>query len=515
MPALRARAGSGFAHEAGAIAEALDLGVGGFIIFGGTVESVRRLTSDLLRRAERPLLLASDLGAGRGPADRGAHRVSATARPRRPRGRVSHPLGSLSDRARGSRRGDQLGVRARGRSRHRAREPHRPDPGLRSRAPAGRHHGQELDRGVSGRRRPGMREALSRARAHHGGLPRRPARCGCATGDPGRRGSGPVRHRGRGGRGLGDDGARGFPGLDPEGLPATLSSPILGDLRGRLGFDGLVVTDALIMDGALVGRRESDAALEAIRAGVDVLLYPNDPRRVRDALDQAVTGGTWLGQRLAQSLERYQRALAQATAPTPPVTRGPYESAEALADALLEQGMLRGTAPRLTAPFDLAVVDDDLGGPYSPVRAIGSPARSARSRPAATPKARAWCSPSPSRGPGRGAGVRPRGTRRPWRARPRRRPGCPLRPPPPRRRDPKRCPDPAGVDRQRLMQEAVARWLRARARLSADQLTRASPAGPTEEARTPATRRRKSEGRVRIAEGLGEIAGGPGPPRCG
>jgi hypothetical protein len=66
MPALRARPGSGFAHEAGAIAEALDLGVGGFIIFGGTVESVRRLTSDLLRRAERPLLLASDLERGAG-----------------------------------------------------------------------------------------------------------------------------------------------------------------------------------------------------------------------------------------------------------------------------------------------------------------------------------------------------------------------------------------------------------------------------------------------------------------
>ncbi|HET7240344.1 MAG TPA: glycoside hydrolase family 3 N-terminal domain-containing protein, partial [Gemmatimonadales bacterium] len=66
MPALRARPGSGFAHEAGAIAEALDLGVGGFIIFGGTVESVRRLTADLLRRAERPLLLASDLERGAG-----------------------------------------------------------------------------------------------------------------------------------------------------------------------------------------------------------------------------------------------------------------------------------------------------------------------------------------------------------------------------------------------------------------------------------------------------------------
>ena len=38
----------------------------GFIIFGGTVESVRRLTADLLRRAGRPLLIASDLERGAG-----------------------------------------------------------------------------------------------------------------------------------------------------------------------------------------------------------------------------------------------------------------------------------------------------------------------------------------------------------------------------------------------------------------------------------------------------------------
>jgi beta-glucosidase len=169
-----------------------------------------------------------------------------------------------------------------------------------------------------------------------------------------------------------------FPGLDPEGLPATLSPRILGELRGRLGFDGLVVTDALIMDGALVGRRESDAALEAIRAGVDILLYPNDPRRVCDALDQAVGAGTLPRDRLAQSLERYERALAQAAAPTPPVTRGPFESADALADALLDQGMLRGVPPRLSAALDLVVIDDDLGGPYPPgpsdyvARALGS-----------------------------------------------------------------------------------------------------------------------------------------------
>jgi hypothetical protein len=157
-----------------------------------------------------------------------------------------------------------------------------------------------------------------------------------------------------------------YPALDASGLPATFSGPIMAELRGRLGYDGLVVTDALIMDGALVGRRESDAAVEAIQVGVDLLLYPKDARRVRDALQQALASGALAPARLAESLRRYERALSAATGPTPPVTRGPFESADALADALLEQGMLRGAAPALHGPLDLVVVDDDAGGPYPP-----------------------------------------------------------------------------------------------------------------------------------------------------
>jgi hypothetical protein len=157
-----------------------------------------------------------------------------------------------------------------------------------------------------------------------------------------------------------------YPALDASGLPATLSRDILGHLRKRMKFDGLVVTDALIMDGALVGRRESDAAVEAIQAGVDLLLYPNDPRRVRDSLVQALAGGTLPASRFDEAIGRYQRALTVATGPTPPVSRGPFDSAEQLADALLEQGMLRGSVPKLTAPLDLLLVDDDVGGPYPP-----------------------------------------------------------------------------------------------------------------------------------------------------
>ena len=159
-----------------------------------------------------------------------------------------------------------------------------------------------------------------------------------------------------------------YPALDAVRCSGHASRrPIMAELRERLGFDGLVVTDALIMDGALMGRRESDAAVEAIQAGVDLLLYPKDARRVRDALEQALASGALLARRgCAESLRRYERALAAATSPTPPVTRGPFESADALADALLAQGMLRGAAPRLRGPLDLVIVDDDLGGPYPP-----------------------------------------------------------------------------------------------------------------------------------------------------
>jgi beta-glucosidase-like glycosyl hydrolase len=157
-----------------------------------------------------------------------------------------------------------------------------------------------------------------------------------------------------------------FPGLDPSGLPATLSRPIMEGLRRTLRFDGLVVTDALIMDGALTGRRESDAAVQALQSGVDLLLYPKDPRRVREAIAGAVDSGALSPERLEESLRRYERALAVATRPTPPVRRGPFDSADDLADALLRQGMVRGKEPALTGPLDLVVVDDDLGGPYAP-----------------------------------------------------------------------------------------------------------------------------------------------------
>lgn len=60
------------------------------------------------------------------------------------------------------------------------------------------------------------------------------------------------------------------PAVDPE-LPATLSRAVLSLLRDDLGFDGVIVSDALDMAGASRGRGIAEAAVLALAAGVDLL----------------------------------------------------------------------------------------------------------------------------------------------------------------------------------------------------------------------------------------------------
>jgi beta-glucosidase-like glycosyl hydrolase len=366
LPALRSEALSGFAHEAGRIADALEIGVGGFIIFGGTAESVRRLTADLLRRAGRPLLLAADLERGAGQQiagltefpppmalaslnDAGVVRwaASVTAQEARAVGInwIFAPVADL----------DVLPENPIVQTRAFGADPNEVATCVRhwiegcqsagALACAKHYPGHGRTTVDSHITLPVVEAPAAELRASD----LLPFSVAIESGVA----SIMTAHVA-------------YPALDDSNLPATLSHTLLGELRTRSRFDGLVVTDALIMDGALSGRRESDAAVQAVQAGADLLLYPNDPRRVRDALEAALASGNLKPDRLEESLIRYERALAKATAPTPPVTRGPYESAEALADVLLKQGMVRGSPPTLVGPLDLVVVDDDIGGPYPP-----------------------------------------------------------------------------------------------------------------------------------------------------
>jgi beta-N-acetylhexosaminidase len=96
------------------------------------------------------------------------------------------------------------------------------------------------------------------------------------------------------------------PALDPTpGLPATLSAPIMtGVLRQKLGFRGLVVTDALEMAGVTSAFSTEEAALRAVQAGVDQLLLPPDPAKVIAYLAAAVKDGRIPGSRIDRSVRR-------------------------------------------------------------------------------------------------------------------------------------------------------------------------------------------------------------------
>lgn len=103
------------------------------------------------------------------------------------------------------------------------------------------------------------------------------------------------------------------PGLgEDEGVPATLSKRILtGLLRKKLGFEGLVVTDALDMGGVREKIKPIDAAKRALVAGADVLLMPPDPVATRDAIVAAVESGEISRRRLDEAVLRILRAKAR------------------------------------------------------------------------------------------------------------------------------------------------------------------------------------------------------------
>jgi beta-N-acetylhexosaminidase len=139
-----------------------------------------------------------------------------------------------------------------------------------------------------------------------------------------------------------------YPALDP-GVPATFSRTIVqGVLRERLGFKGVIVTDALEMQGAAAGRTPAEAGLAALAAGCDLLLYAHwneDVRRARYTMADAVVEG------------RIDRALFDATRPRLAAFDAAHAEPTAAELAMpLEQLTPPDWEPRLAALIDRALV---------------------------------------------------------------------------------------------------------------------------------------------------------------
>lgn len=95
------------------------------------------------------------------------------------------------------------------------------------------------------------------------------------------------------------------PALDPSGDPATLSAPILtGILRGELGYQGVIVTDSLRMQGVRTKYGDGPVAVRAILAGVDQLLDPPNLPIAFSAVSSAVASGQISEDRINASVRR-------------------------------------------------------------------------------------------------------------------------------------------------------------------------------------------------------------------
>lgn len=100
------------------------------------------------------------------------------------------------------------------------------------------------------------------------------------------------------------------PKIDPDNIATFSSILVEQELRHQLGFGGLVVTDDLLMAGALEGLTPAEAGIKAILAGSDILIYSDLSGNIlttMSEIDRAARQNTRLERRIMESGERIGR----------------------------------------------------------------------------------------------------------------------------------------------------------------------------------------------------------------
>lgn len=96
-----------------------------------------------------------------------------------------------------------------------------------------------------------------------------------------------------------------LPNITTDGLPATLSSELLtGVLRQEMGFQGIIITDAMNMGAITEYYSSAQAAVMAVQAGADMILMPADFRSAYTGMVEAINNGTISQERLNESMRR-------------------------------------------------------------------------------------------------------------------------------------------------------------------------------------------------------------------
>lgn len=363
LPAIRWDPVTRYSRAEPVVNAALAQGVGGFVLFGGEANAVRAMTVDITRRSTTPILIGADLERGAGQQFRGATQLPPLA-----------AIGALDDLS-VTRQAAALTARE-------ARavgvnwifapvadldiESRNPIVGTRAFGADPVRVAAQVTAWIEGCHSEGVLCCAKHFPGHgrtttdsHAALP-----VVEATREELETDLTPFRAAVVAGVDAIMTAHVAFPALDPGEVPATLSAPVLETLlRRELGFEGPVVTDAMIMQGVLGDDDEGLASVRALSAGCDVLLYPSDFEAVADAIDRA-HGNELKRARLARALSRVNALAAQA-----PAAQGAWgrsvDRAWAVATATRTLRFERGSAD-IEREFDLITVDDDLGGPYPP-----------------------------------------------------------------------------------------------------------------------------------------------------
>lgn len=99
------------------------------------------------------------------------------------------------------------------------------------------------------------------------------------------------------------------PNVAGDNLPSTLNPKILNDiLRKDLKFDGIISTDSMEMGAITKTYPNGESAVMAIKAGVDVVLFPPDVNAAVNAVEAAVKRGEITEKRLDESVKRLLNA---------------------------------------------------------------------------------------------------------------------------------------------------------------------------------------------------------------
>lgn len=104
------------------------------------------------------------------------------------------------------------------------------------------------------------------------------------------------------------------PAISGENIPSSLSPAVVTDvLRTELGYDGIIISDAMNMAAVTDYYAADQAAVLALRAGCDMILMPEDFELAYQGILNAVNEGTIAEERIDDALRRIYRVKLRGT----------------------------------------------------------------------------------------------------------------------------------------------------------------------------------------------------------